>query len=312
MLFQLLLLAGGVQTIAPAGISSAAAFGSHLFVGTIAPSGIPSAGAMGSHGLRTATLAPSGISTVEALPVHAVSLAPATLSPAGISSGESLPTTHAVKSLVYLLPGGIPTSAAPGSHVLTSGVVVLPASGISSGFLAGSHTVAPGVVTIAPGGIASAGAYGSHKVTQNKVLFPAAITSAQAMGRRQFTRVVFGGTGTITLYPATIISEQTIDGVPVLHMGISVSGIPSAGAFGAPSLLQRIAPAGIASAESVSYLIVVQLAGSTILVANPGIASGFLSGSHTVTRAFSQSGLPGGVPSTCNPFAPAGCEQACV
>lgn len=118
-------LVDAATTIAPSGIASAEAFGSHEIIddigaaGTIEPSGIASAEAFGTAAItETAIISPTGIASAFDMDLHSVGVAVGTIAPFGIASEEAFSQVSAGGGI----NGGI-TVVTPTNPPATSGTV---------------------------------------------------------------------------------------------------------------------------------------------------------------------------------------------
>jgi len=132
----------------------------------IAPSGIASAEAIGSHTVNPGpvTVSPTGIASAEALgsPTLAAVLY---IQPGGIPSGEAIGNAS-LSGILVLYPAGIQSAEAFGSATLQGGTLYIVPGGIPSGEAVSSAAVIAGPVTLVPAGIASGESVGFHQVGQ--------------------------------------------------------------------------------------------------------------------------------------------------
>ncbi|MBM4453019.1 MAG: hypothetical protein FJ013_00355 [Chloroflexi bacterium] len=115
-----LLIAGWAQNLAPSGIASAEAIGSHtltLLLQFLTPTGIDSAETFGSHTLTLLLqfLTPTGIDSAEAIGSHAISTT-GSLAPIGIASLESFGAPTVVRFTYHPIVAAIFAATSPDTN----------------------------------------------------------------------------------------------------------------------------------------------------------------------------------------------------
>lgn len=202
-------VASGALTVSPAGIATAAAFGTPALVSTvsISPSGLASTEAFGTATVTgTIPVNPAGIASAEAFGVLTVTTGALTVSPTGLTSGETFGSP-------IIETTGAPSTVSP--------------SGIDSDEAFGTPTVSS-VIMISNAGFGSAEAFGTATVSNVLRITATGIPSELVIG----SPVI--GLG-LTVFPPSILDEPSDMGTPVLTygaLGIGPAGIPSAEAFG--------------------------------------------------------------------------------
>lgn len=237
---------GGTQTITCTALASAEAFGTAKFGHYLLPSAIASATAFGTAVLTpgVVTLLPSAITTAEAFGTAKLGHY---LLPSAIATAEAFGTAVIAPGTAYILPSGIATAAAFGTAVLTPGVVYILPTGITSGETIGSATVVPGARTLSPSAITSAEAFGTASL--GFIIYPSAIGTGAAFGTAVLTP------GTAYILP-TGIASATAFGTAVITPGVAYilpSGIATAEAFGTHAItngVQFLIPTGITTGEA--------------------------------------------------------------
>lgn len=232
----------------PTGIVSAEAHGSSKLNRNAKPSGIASAEAHGGARLGLRAL-PSGIATGEA---HGSPKLNRMLAATAIASGEA---HGAARLALRVLPNGLPSAASFGSPSATAGGVTIVPGGIASANAFGAVLATSGGTVIAPSGVASALAFGSSRLAMRVAAL--GVPSSAAFGTLRTS---------LRLLPSGVASA-TAFGSQRLRMGVSPAGIASIGAFGGPAILAgmvTIAPSSIASREAFGSVLVT--AGATFIV----------------------------------------------
>lgn len=178
------------QTVSPAGIASASAFGSVTASPggvTAAVASIASSGAFGtvttSAGPVTASLA--SITSAQAFGTLTVTPGPVTVSLASIASVETFGTISASNTAggtQTVTPASIASSEAFGVPSVVVGAVTVSATSITSGETFGSAVAVPGSVTVSPSSIMSAEAFGTLTVSAAVAVSLTSIVSAEAFG----------------------------------------------------------------------------------------------------------------------------------
>jgi hypothetical protein len=260
----------GVISIAPTAISSGEAFGTTVVAPgsvSVAGTGIASAETFGSATVTRGSVAitTTGIASAEVFGAASLSVGPVSLVATGIASAEAF-GSHTVSTIVFVSTTSIGSSEAFGNPIAQVGIV---GTGIASAESFGSATVVPGQVAITTTGISSAESFGSSTITRGAVtVSPTGIGSAEAFG---ITIVIPAGLvivpaglasaeafGTTTVSPGPVaissvgIASAEAFGTLIVQPGVVVTGIPTAEAFGAPTLasIVFVSPTGIASSEA--------------------------------------------------------------
>lgn len=199
-----------VQTLSPASIATAEAFGTVVETPgrvTLSPASITSTEAFATP-VETpgrVTLSPASIASLEAFGLPASMAGAVILHPAPIGTAEAFGTPTSQPGAVHLSPASIPTAEAFGAPTETPGAVTLAPTSIPTAEAFGTPTDSPGSALLSPPSILTAEAFGIPAVQAGSVtLFPGSIPTAEAFGIPTITPVG----NTITLFPPSILSEE--------------------------------------------------------------------------------------------------------
>lgn len=222
------------QTITPASIASAEAFGSPTFAFggvTISPASIASAEAFGTPTIvvGNVTISPASIASEETFGVPTIVVGDVTITPASITSEETFGVPTIVPGAVTISVAGITSAEAFGTpSIVMGGNTITPASIVSAEVI-GTVTILVGGVSVSPAGIASEEAFGSPTIIADQIVSVSGIASAEAFGVPTISTAQ-----TITV--VSIVSAEAF-GVPTVttNQVVSLTGIASAQAFGVPS-----------------------------------------------------------------------------
>lgn len=199
-----------VQTLSPASIATAEAFGTVVETPgrvTLSPASIASAEAFGTP-METpgrVTLSPVSIASLEAFGLPASMAGAVILRPASIGTAEVFGTPTSQPGAVHLSPASIPTAEAFGTPTETPGAVILAPTSIPTAEAFGTPTDSPGSALLSPPSILTAETFGIPMVQAGSVtLFPGSISTAETFG----VPTIMPVGNTITLFPPSILSEE--------------------------------------------------------------------------------------------------------
>lgn len=258
-------------TVSPSGVATAGALGTPSLTATLtaSPTGIATAEALGAPSLSaTLTVSPGGIAGAEAVGVPTVSPS-ITASPAGIATGEAL-GAPSLSIPIGTSPAGIASGEIFGTPTIGGNLNTFP-PGIASAQAFGSPTIS-NPLPVNPTGIATAEAFGAPSLALGSQITPPGIASAEAIGSPAVSALLAvlpagvdssEGFGSPAIYADLLVTQAggiataAAFGSPTISAGgpgqtLSPTGIPSAGALGAPFLTwdRTVTPASIVSLEA--------------------------------------------------------------
>ncbi|HET8932237.1 MAG TPA: hypothetical protein VFN67_02300, partial [Polyangiales bacterium] len=157
------------SNIAPSGIASPSALGTHLVsVGKqVSPTGIASARALGTHAVQK-EVASAGVASARTTGSPAIQDVALNVAPTGITSPAALGSHTIADVILTLAPTGIASARVTGSPVIANATPQsIAPTGVASARQTGSHAIQDVALNVAPAGVASPSALGAHVIATN-------------------------------------------------------------------------------------------------------------------------------------------------